>query len=96
MERNTNLIKFVEGKIDISFNENLGKDFVRNLTEKLLKWTGKRWLITLTKEKGGKTFSELRSIKEQETLEEEKKSEVYKKFKSVFSDGDLIEVTKEE
>ena len=94
LERNTNLIKFVEGKIDISFNENLGKDFVRNLTEKLLKWTGKRWLITLTKEKGGKTFSELRSIKEQETLEEEKKSEVYKKFKSVFSDVELVEVSK--
>ena len=36
LERNVNLIKFSDGKIDISFNENLGKNFVRNLSEKLL------------------------------------------------------------
>ena len=58
-----NLIKFSERKIDISFNENLDKNFVRNLSEKLLEWTGKRWVITLSKEKGQKTFSELKNIK---------------------------------
>ena len=41
LEKNVNLIKFSEGKIDISFNENLDKNFVRNLSEKLLEWTGK-------------------------------------------------------
>ena len=34
-----NLIKFSEGKIDITFNENLSKNFVRNLSERLLTWT---------------------------------------------------------
>ena len=38
-----------EGKINISFNENLDKNFVRNLAEKLFEWTGSRWLITLEK-----------------------------------------------
>ena len=41
LEKNVNLIKFSEGKIDISFNENLDKNFVRTLSEKLLEWTGK-------------------------------------------------------
>ena len=31
LERNVNLVKFSEGKIDISFNEKLGKNFIRNL-----------------------------------------------------------------
>ena len=52
LERNVNLVKFSEGKIDISFNEKLGKNFIRNLSTKLFKWTGKRWIISLTKEKG--------------------------------------------
>ena len=86
------MIKFSEGKIDISFNENLRKNFVRNLSEKLLEWTGKRWVITLTKELGQKTFSELQSDKKKQLLEKEKKGEVYKKFKNIFSDGELIEV----
>ncbi|SVB13880.1 uncharacterized protein METZ01_LOCUS166734, partial [marine metagenome] len=78
LEKNVNLIKFSEGKIDIGFNENLGKNFVRNLSEKLLTWTGKRWLITLTKAPGQKTFSERQSIMAEQLLEKEKKGEVCK------------------
>ena len=96
LEKNVNLIKFSEGKIDISFNENLGKNFVRNLSENLLKWTGKRWVITLTKSKGQKTFSELQLINKRQLIEQEKKGEVYKKFKNIFSDGELVEVSKKD
>jgi len=96
LERNVNLIKFSESKIDISFNENLKKNFVRNLSEKLLEWTGKRWLITLTKEAGQETFSERQIIKKKQILEEEKKGKIYKKFKNIFPDGELLEVSKKD
>jgi len=96
LENNVNLIKFSQGKIDISFNENLDKDFVRNLSEKLLEWTGSRWVITLTKKAGQKTIAELRKIKRKELLDQEKKSNVYKKFKNIFSDVELLEVEKKE
>ena len=96
LEKNVNLIKFSEGKIDISFNENLGKNFVRNLSEKLLKWTGKRWVITLTKEVGQKTFSERQLINRVQQIEQEKKGEIYKKFKNIFSDGELVKVSKKD
>ena len=96
MENNVNLIKFSEGKIDIGFNENLDKNFVRNLSKKLLEWTGNRWVITLTKQAGQKTFSELKGIKKQELLDNEKKGEVYKKFKNIFSDAELLEVKRED
>ena len=96
LEKNVNLIKFSEGKIDISFNENLDKNFVRNLSEKLLEWTGMRWVITLTKKTGEKTFSELQSIKREELLDQEKSGKIYKKFKNIFSDGELLEVKKED
>jgi DNA polymerase-3 subunit gamma/tau len=96
LEKNVNLIKFSEGKIDIGFNENLGKNFVRNLSEKLLTWTRKRWVITLTKASGQKTFSERQSIMAEQLLEKEKKGEVCKKFKNIFPDGELIEILKED
>jgi len=96
LENNVNLIKFSEGKIDISFNENLDKNFVRNLSKKLHEWTGNRWVITLAKEVGQKTFSELRDIKKKELLNQEKKGEIYKKFKNIFSDIDLLEVKKKD
>ena len=96
LENNVNLIKFSEGKIDISFNENLDKNFVRNLSEKLFEWTGNRWLITLAKEVGQKTYSETQALKKKNLLDTEKKKEVYNKFKKIFSDAELIEVSKKE
>ena len=96
LENNVNLIRFAVGKIDISFNENLDKNFVRNLSEKLLEWTGNRWVITLAKEPGQKTFIELENIKQEKLLDQEKKSEVYKKFKETFSDIELIEIKKKD
>ena len=96
LENNVNLIQFSERKIDISFNENLDRNFVRNLSEKLLEWTGKRWVITLSKEKGQRTFSELQNIKKKELLNQEKECEIYKKFKNIFSDGELVKVSKKD
>ena len=76
--------------------KNLDKNFVRNLSEKLFEWTGNRWVITLSKEKGQKTFSELKDIKKKESLSQEKKGEIYKKFKYIFSDGELVKVSKKD
>ena len=95
LEKNVNLVKFSKGKIDISFNENLDKNFVRNLSERLLEWTGVRWVITLTKDEGQKTFFEQQKIKSNKLINEEKKGQIYDKFKNIFSDAELLEVKKE-
>ena len=95
LERNVNLIKFSEGKIDISFNQNLDKNFVRNLSTKLVEWTGTRWVITLSKKTDKKTFLETQDIRKKESIDNEKKGEVYKKFKNIFSDAELLEVKKD-
>ena len=58
LERNVRLVKFSEGKIDIEFNEKLSKNFIKNLTSRLLEWTGNRWIITLSKSKGDQTIYE--------------------------------------
>ena len=96
LENNVNLIKFAEGKIDISFNENLDKNFVRNLSEKLFEWTKIRWVITLSKKKGEKTIAEMKREKKFLLLDNEKKEELYKKFKNTFSDAELVEVEKKD
>ena len=95
LERNVNVVKFLDGKIDITFNEKLGKNFVRKLSEKLLEWTGKRWVISLTKEMGDKSYIETKKIKDEKIIEDEKNNEVYKKFKDLFPDGELVKVDKE-
>ena len=96
LEKNVNLIKFTPGKIDISFNQNLDKNFVRNLSTKLVEWTGTRWVITLSKEIGKKTFFETQNINKEKLLNKEKEAEVYKDMKKIFSDAELLEVKKKD
>jgi DNA polymerase-3 subunit gamma/tau len=96
LENNVNLIKFSERKIDISFNERLDKNFVRNLSEKLLEWTGKRWVITLSKQQGQISFLENRKVEKKKLIDIEKTGETYKKFKNIFSDGELLEINKDD
>ena len=95
LERHVSIVKFLEGKVDITFNEKLSKNFVRKLSEKLLEWTGKRWVISLTKEIGKKNYLETKKIEEEKIIEEEKNNEIYKKFKDLFPDGELVKVEKE-
>ena len=74
LERNVKLSKFENGKIDINFNENLNKNFIKRLTQSLLKWTGKRWIISLSKDENLKTFHQKKTEKKEQTLKEEEKS----------------------
>ena len=95
LERNVRLVKFEQGKIDISFNENLSKDFIKNISNKLNEWTGKRWIISLSKDEGETTVYEKKNHQKIELLEQMKQSEIYKKIMATFPDIELIDVKEE-
>jgi len=93
LERNVRLINFENGKIDINFNENLNKNFIKKLSQNLEKWTGKRWIITLSKNnENSKTFHENKKEEKTKELSEGKKSEVYNEITKAFSDAELLSV----
>ena len=92
LERNVRVVKFETGKIDISFNEKLSKNFVRSLTEKLKLWTGERWIISLSKEIGKSTIFENKENYKKKLLQDGLESEVYKKIKENFPDAELNDV----
>ncbi len=92
LETNTNLVSFSEGLIEISFNENLDKDFIKNLSNKLYEWTSKRWIISLSKNLGQISKKEKNKIDEKKIFDDVKKSEAYKKVIEAFPDAELINV----
>ena len=96
LERNVNLVSFTPGKINITFNEKLNKNFIKILAEKLLKWTGERWIISLSKDQGKKTVYEKNLTDKKNKLEKEMKSDLVKDFVSAFPDAKLTNVTEEE
>ena len=92
LERNVKLVSFNRGKIDISFNEKLNKNFIKNLTEKLLSWTGERWIISLSKNNNAKSVYEKNLEDKNNLIEEFKKSKVAKDIQEAFPDAKLIDL----
>ncbi len=96
LERNVKLVSFNKGKIDISFNERLNKNFIKNLTEKLLEWTGERWIISLSKNSDAKSIYEKNLENKNIQAEEFKKTKIAKDIQAAFPDAKLIEIKDED
>ena len=92
LERNVKLVSFNKGKIDISFNEKLNQSFIKNLTEKLLLWTGERWIISLSKNNDAKSIYEQSMEKKSSKLQEFKNSDLAKQIEKTFPDAKLIDI----
>jgi len=96
LETNVNLVNFESNKIEISFNENLNKDFVKILSTKLFEWTNKRWIIAFSQLKGDLSVKEEISKGKMNIINEFKNTKKYKKILEKFNDIELVEVEKKD
>ena len=92
LENNVNLISFKNNNIEISFNENLDKNFIKNLTSKLFDWTGERWIILLSKKTGLKSIKEIKKENKENEFKNLKNSEIYKKATNLFPDLEIVDI----
>ena len=91
LERNVKLVSFKRGNINISFNEKLNKSFIKNLSEKLLDWTGDRWIISLSKNNEAKSIYEKHLESKNNEIQKFENSSKVKEIKGAFPDAKLID-----
>ena len=96
LERNVKLVSFNKGTIDICFNEKLNKNFIKNLTEKLLLWTGDRWIISLSKNTEAKSIYEKNLENKSNKIDKFKKSKIAQDIQKAFPDAKLVDLKVEE
>ena len=92
LETNVSLVSFAGQRIEISFNENLDKDFVKKLTFKLHEWTGQRWIIAFSKEIGQLSKKQKTQSEKLKIIEDAKSGDIYKKVLELFPDAELVDV----
>jgi DNA polymerase-3 subunit gamma/tau len=92
LEKNVNLVKFEKNRIEISFNDSLDKDFVKDLSSKLFEWTAERWIITFSKSKGEMSVKEKQLNNKKLLMNRVKTSRAYKNIIENFPDAELIDV----
>ena len=96
LEKNVNLVHFENNRIEISFNDNLDKNFIKDLSLKLFEWTGDRWIITLSKSKGELSIKDKQKNQKIKNINSAKQSKLYKNLIEKFPDADLIDVNPKE
>ena len=84
LETNVNLVSFKNQRIEISFNENLNKNFVKDLSLKLFEWTNLRWIIAFSKQNGNPTIKEADKINKSQIFSSAEKSKIIKKLRKYF------------
>ncbi len=92
LENNVNLVNFEKNRIEISFNDDLDKNFVKDLSLKLFEWTNERWIITLSKTKGEMSIKNKEKNDKIEVIKNIKNSKIYKDVLEKFPDANLIDV----
>ena len=73
----------------------MNKNFIKNLTEKLLKWTGQRWVISLSKNNEVKSIYEKNLENLDNKFKQFEKSKIGQEIKVAFPDAQIINIEEE-
>ena len=62
------LVRIEAGKLEISLTPDAPKTLASDISARLKSWTGRSWLVSLSKEAGGQTLAEMESAKRETAL----------------------------
>ncbi|RWO36601.1 MAG: DNA polymerase III subunit gamma/tau [Mesorhizobium sp.] len=92
VKRCVRLVRIEPGRIDVSLTEDAPKMLLNDLTAKLRAWTGRSWLVSLSKEEGGQTLAEMESTKRENALLDAKSDPTVAAILARFPGAKIIDV----
>ncbi|TIM05560.1 MULTISPECIES: DNA polymerase III subunit gamma/tau [unclassified Mesorhizobium] len=92
VKRCVRLVRIEPGRIDVSLTDDAPKMLLNDLTAKLRAWTGRSWLVSLSKEEGGQTLAEMESTKRENALLDAKSDPTVAAILARFPGSRIIDV----
>lgn len=93
LEDHVSLVKFdPAGSIDLYLLEGAPRELANELREKLNKWTGRLWVVVLSKDMGERPIGDVRREREQAELDELKSHPAVAAVLEAFPGADISEV----
>ena len=89
---NVHLVSFKKGKILMHPTENAPKDLASNVSKFLLEWTGEKWHILMTQEKGELTLEQQKENEKKETVNKIKQNDKIKEILNIFPGSKIAEI----
>ncbi|TRC93922.1 DNA polymerase III subunit gamma/tau [Mesorhizobium sp. WSM4303] len=92
VKRCVRLVRIEPGRIDVSLTDDAPKMLLNELTAKLRAWTGRNWLVSLSKEEGGQTLAEMESTKRETAFSDAKSDPAVAAILARFPGAKIIDV----
>ncbi|MEP9386598.1 DNA polymerase III subunit gamma/tau [Mesorhizobium sp. KR9-304] len=62
------LVRIDPGRLDVSLTADAPKSLVTDLSARLEKWTGRRWMVSVSRDEGGQTLAEAEAAKKNDAI----------------------------
>ncbi|MEZ2328216.1 DNA polymerase III subunit gamma/tau [Mesorhizobium sp. RCC_202] len=92
MKRCVRPVRFEPGRIDVTLTDDAPKMLLNDLTSKLRAWTGRNWLVSLSKDEGGQTLAEMESTKRENAFSDAKADPTVAAILARFPGAKIIDV----
>ncbi|MGP2490628.1 DNA polymerase III subunit gamma/tau [Mesorhizobium sp. PUT5] len=85
-------VRFEPGRIDVALTPDAPRMLLNDLTAKLRAWTGRSWLVSLSKEEGGATLAELETARRETAILDARADPTVAAILSRFPGAKIIDV----
>ena len=92
LEREVRLVGFEEGRIEIALADTAPRSLPNDLTKALQTWTGRRWMVSLSREPGAPTIAEERARRETERRQDATGHPLVQAVLSSFPGAKVVDV----
>ncbi|TIS82128.1 MAG: DNA polymerase III subunit gamma/tau, partial [Mesorhizobium sp.] len=92
VKRCVRLVRIEPGRIDVSLTDDAPKMLLNDLTSKLRAWTGRNWLVSLSKEEGSKTLAEMETTKRENAFSDARSDPAVAAILARFPGAKIIDV----
>ncbi|TPN89590.1 DNA polymerase III subunit gamma/tau [Mesorhizobium sp. CU2] len=85
-------VRIETGRLDVTLTDDAPKMLLNDLTSKLRAWTGRNWLVSLSKEEGGQTLAEMETTKRENAFSDAKSDPTVAAILARFPGAKIIDV----
>ena len=92
VETRARLVSFEQGRIEIALEEGAPGSIATDLAERLKRWTGMLWVVSLSKAEGAPTLREQARTREDRLKEEARRDPLVQAALSAFPGAEIVDV----
>ena len=92
IKRHIRLVSFSDGRIEMNLVGNPARDFLTTLGKRLEEWTGKRWMLSVSKEEGAPTLADQERAENEARMDDARSNPAVEAILRKFPGAKIVDI----